>query len=197
MGQAPMLLQFLEEEILQSIKECNFSKKIGADGFDGRILNEREDLRHKVDRDIAKAMNDGSHPQFIMDGRLIPLSKKTGQAIVEPEDIRPIVVNSQILKIIEKTLYNRIKKEHKHLLSTPEYQKGFKDNRSTAPNIAEVLLRSHHKKWRGERQFVIFVDLQKAYDNVNKQKIHRLLRQRCQTATETELVDLVMNIQYK
>ena len=48
-------------------------------------------------------------PQYLKTGRLVCLSKKESKNIVRLEDIRPIVVNSHIMKIVERTILNKLR----------------------------------------------------------------------------------------
>lgn len=48
---------FTVENILEAIGQCNFSKAMGDDGFDGRILSNSPDLQQKVAKDVANCLN--------------------------------------------------------------------------------------------------------------------------------------------
>ena len=39
---------FTAEDVCVAIKDCNFDKAIGCDGFDGRILNKSEEVTSKL-----------------------------------------------------------------------------------------------------------------------------------------------------
>lgn len=56
-------------------------------------------------------MNTGQIPEYLTEGRLIPLSTtKKGETIVEIDKIRPIVVKSHISKIMEMAILHRCEK---------------------------------------------------------------------------------------
>jgi len=67
---------FSEEDVLDAIKMCNFEKAIGEDGFDGRIFKLVEGIDRKVAKDLAQKLNNGTLPQFMTKGRLVPCQRK-------------------------------------------------------------------------------------------------------------------------
>jgi len=106
-------------------------------------------------------MNSGSLPHYLTFGRLVPLSKKKGEEVVEANDIRPIVVRSHISKIVEKALHARLLQKHPRLTATGRYQTGFKIGKSTLFNIADLMDKvAGQKRKRSARQHTLFVDLQ-------------------------------------
>ena len=102
------LAPFQIEEIEKAIEQSNFSKAIGDDGFDGTILSLYPEARDKILKELTEIMNSQDIPSYFKRGRLVPMSKKSGQDTVNLDDIRPIIVRSHLVKIIEKTLINRV-----------------------------------------------------------------------------------------
>jgi hypothetical protein len=130
-------------------------------------------------------------PEYMRQGRLVPLSKVKESNNVKVEDIRPIVVRSHLSKIVEKALLERIKKHSWHLLETQYYQTGFKDGQSTAANMSRILYEVHG---RTKRKFNLLIDLQKAYDTVDREKLFDILYNRCKNDTDRALVNLMKEI---
>ena len=69
-------------------------------------------------------------PNYLYEGRLVPLSKNKGLDQAELKDIRPIVVRSHLAKIMEKAIMAKIAALAPHLLHTKMYQTGFKEGSS-------------------------------------------------------------------
>lgn len=111
------------EDVCRAAAAVNFSKAMGPDGFDGKILGRDKELDDRIFADITKALNTWRILEYLTEGRLIPLSKRKGQTIVEIDDIRPIVVKSHIAKIMETALLQRIEDKYPHLIRTGLYQK--------------------------------------------------------------------------
>ena len=120
-------------------------------------------------------------PEYMRQGRLVPLSKVKESNNVKVGDIRPIVVRSHLSKIVEKALLERIKKHSWHLLETQYYQTGFKDGQSTAANMSRILHEVHGRK---QRKFNLLIDLQKAYDTVDRDKLFTILYIQCRNDTD-------------
>ena len=104
------------------------------------------------------------------------------------EEIRPIVVRSHIAKIMEKAIITKIKEEAPHLLASQIYQTGFKEGKSTAIHSSRLLQEVHGRK---KRKFNLLIDLQKAYDSVDRQILFDTLRKRARNSREQLLVSLI------
>jgi hypothetical protein len=89
------------------------------------------------------------------------------------DEIRPIVVRSHISKIMEKAILEKIKSTCPHVISTKVYQTGFKEGKSTAIHASRLLNEVHGRR---KRKFNLLVDLQKAYDSVDRTILWRLMK---------------------
>ena len=110
-------------------------------------------------------------PNYLYEGRLVPLSKNKGLDQAELKDIRPIVVRSHLAKIMEKAIMAKIAALAPHLLHTKVYQTGFKEGTSTAAHVTKLLTQIHPGQGRKRRNYAALIDLQKAYDTVNREKL--------------------------
>jgi hypothetical protein len=61
-------------------------------------------------RQILLMLNNAQVPEYLREGRLIPLSKNKGKAEAQLKDIRPIIVRSHIAKVMEKALLAKIER---------------------------------------------------------------------------------------
>ena len=93
------------------------------------------------------------------------------------DEIRPIVLRSPVTKIMEKAILEKIHKMSPHLIASKTYQTGFKEGKSTAIHASRLLNEVHGRR---KRKFNLLVDLQKAYDSVDRTVLWRLLKLRCQ-----------------
>ena len=134
-------------------------------------------MSEKVLSEIAEDLNNATIPDYLRVGRLVPLQKTFTKGRCALDEIRPIVVRSHLSKIIEKAILERIKTQFPHLIASKVYQTGFKEGKSTAIHASRLLKEVHGVK---KRKFNLLVDLQKAYDSVDRVILWKLLKQRCQ-----------------
>lgn len=105
-------------------------------------------------------------------GIIIPLFKKGSRK--KCTNYRGITLLSHCLKIMEKIIEKRLRKILEHQFE--EQQHGFRSNRGTIDLIFS-LRQLMEKYWeKGKDLIVVFLDLEKAYDSVPRDKIWECLR---------------------
>jgi hypothetical protein len=111
---------FTMRDVEEAMKASNFNKGLGPDGFDGTILRPGDTthrLTQEISAQILRLLNDPMDiPQYLYEGRLVPLSKNKGKDQAELKDIRPIVVRSHVAKILEKAIMAKVAAAAPHLL---------------------------------------------------------------------------------
>ena len=120
-------------------------------------------------------------PKYLYEGRLVPLSKNKAKDQAELKDIRPIVVRSHVAKVLEKAIMAKVAALAPHLLQTRIYLTGFKQDTSTATHISRLLTQIHPGQGKKRRNYAALIDLQKAYDTVNREKLWEILLGRCKS----------------
>lgn len=117
-------------------------------------------------------MNRNVIPDYIKVAKLFVLSK-TKRSEVSLDQIRPIAVQSHILKVLEKAIKNKLFTTKSKLLEIKDYQTGFVAGVST--HLNKIV--SHRRK-KSKREIYISFDISKAYDCVNRAKLVQVLRSR-------------------
>jgi len=92
---------------------------------------------------------------------------------------------------MEKAILERIKSTCPHVIASKVYQTGFKDGKSTAIQGSRLLNEVHGLR---KRKFNLLIDLQKAYDSVDRVILWKLLKERCKSDKEKSLVELIMKL---
>jgi hypothetical protein len=141
------------------------------------MLKSSADLSEKIMAEITDALNTMRIPEYLRVGRLVPLQKTSTKGPVGLDEIRPIVVRTLVSKIMEKAILEKIYKTCPHVIASKVYQTGFKEGKSTAIHASRLLNEVHGRR---KRKFNLLVDLQKAYDSVDRTILWRLLKRRCQ-----------------
>ena len=67
----------------------------------------------------------------------------------------------------------------------------FKEGKSTAIHASRLLSEVHGRK---KRKYNLLIDLQKAYDSVDREILWRLLKKRCRNEGERAIVELIMKL---
>ena len=101
---------FNQNDIHEAIKNTNFDKGLGPDGFDGHILLQNADLRDKITGEHTNILNDGQLPGYLLEANIVALSKAKGSNQVQPDDVRFIAIRSHLSKILEKAISDKIQK---------------------------------------------------------------------------------------
>ncbi len=101
------------------------------------------------------------------------------------------MVRSHISKVMEKAILQKIKTTCPHLVETKIYQTGFKEGKSTAIHASRLL---HEVHGRNKRKFYMLIDLQKAYDSVDREILWKILLSRCQDDDQRQIVELITKL---
>ena len=114
------------------------------------------------------------------------------------DNTRIIALSSQFTKICEKAIM--AKAEKLKLFDTGSYQRGFKKGKSTLEMIAKIgnELLATVKGKRTDRRIFIMLDLVKAFDTVNREKVFEAMMAKAEKTEDPEtakhLVELVKRL---
>jgi len=118
---------------------------------------------------------------------MVALSKRKGSSIARSKEVRHIALLSHLSTVIEKAVLDKIVETKSELLRTKIYQHGFKRGKGTQECVAKVLgMRSKGR--------LLFVDLEKAFDKVNRHRLLQVLQDRCKDDRDKHLVDLIRSL---
>jgi len=110
---------FSKDDFENAIEECNFSKSIGADGFDGTCLKDPDVKRNLIEY-LLDCTSREDLPLYLNEGKLVLLSK-SDSPIAKIEETRPIAVLSHISKIVEKAILAKLKSTQSKLMDVGRY----------------------------------------------------------------------------
>ena len=79
-------------------------------------------------------------------------------------------------------------------MKTRIYQTGFKEGTSTSGHICRLMTQIHPVQRKKRRKYAALIDLQKAYDTVNREKLSGILSRRCQNETDRTLAMLIVKM---
>jgi hypothetical protein len=154
-----------EEEIINVIWSMDADKATGPDGF---TIHFYKSCWHIIKDDIHKMISG-----FMKKAKVGGGTNSTYLALI-PKDsnpdsfarFRPISLCNAFYKILVKLLANRIKRLLKRLISSP--QVGFVEGRHILDNVIQVQETIHSRKQRKEKGMLIKLDMENAFDRVNR-----------------------------
>ncbi|XP_065682310.1 uncharacterized protein LOC136095525 [Hydra vulgaris] len=155
-----------EHEISKIIDSLDSYKASGPNGLPVKILKL---LKTKLSRILSNIFNtsfsSGIFPENLKTAKVIPIFKNDSKLIMS--NYRPISLLSNIDKILERLMFNRIYEYFNENKLFCDLQFGFRTNYSTSlalPSLTEKIKNSLDEGMFG---CGIFIDLQKAFDTVD------------------------------
>ena len=162
-----------KEEIQNAIKQLRNGKAAGHDNIPAEAL--KADIRTNVELLyplFKKIWDEEQVPTEWKEGYLIKLPKKGD--LSSCSNYRGITLLSIPGKVFNRVLLNRIKDAIDPQLR--EQQAGFRKNRSCTDQIATLrIILEQSLEWNSPL-YINFVDYEKAFDNVDRQTLWKLLR---------------------
>lgn len=163
----------LREEFDRALKELRHRKAPGPDGIPAEIL---QALGDKAKDNLYNLINEiyvtGEIPKDFEQTILIPIPKK--HRAQRCEDHRTLSLLSHASKIITRIIYHRIERKAEDIIS--EEQFGFRKGRGTREAILSLRLIIEKSLEIDKLVVIAFIDLEKAFDNVNWKVLFETLR---------------------
>jgi hypothetical protein len=167
---------FTSLEVLEAISNLKSNSAPGPDGLTALFFQKYWDI---IGSDILSfvlnILNNGASPSKINHTFISLIPKVNSPSL--PSDFRPISLRNVILKIITKTIANRIKKVLPSIIN--EFQSAFLSGRLKTDNSLIVFETFHYlnKTRKKSNGFVgIKLDMAKAYDSLEWDFIENTLR---------------------
>ena len=149
-----------EKEIEQKIKATKDNKALDPNSIKTKILKVHSKTLGKLLAELINlSLNQGKFPTILKRAKVIPIHKKGDKS--ECDNYRPITLISNISKLIEKTVHERLYSflEKEQLLF--EGQFGFRNNRSTTDALIDITERIRNACDKGLYACGAFLDFSK------------------------------------
>ena len=122
---------------------------------------------------FANAFEYGNFPSSLKIAKVIPLFKYGSKH--EAQNYRPISLLSSISKALEKLIKERLVKFLNKLKIIFEHRYGFRENHSTTHALIDILTACYDNAENKQYTILMMMDLKKAFDTVNHEKLlHKL-----------------------
>lgn len=161
------------EKIINGLKN---GKSAGNDGIKAETLKEIcKEISDPLSQLINNCMSSGCFPNILKTGVIKPLYKSG--STFKMENYRPVTIISNIAKIFEKIIANRVVSflEKNNIISDCQF--GFRPKRSTEDAIKKLTNHIYGSLDRKLPCLSLFIDLCKAFDTVcHETLLHKLYR---------------------
>ena len=125
------------DEVYKLIKKLKIKKSSGFDELSAKFINL---CAPYISEPLANIFNcsiiNGDYPELLKIARVTPIYKKGTKS--DLSNYRPISVLSQVNKVFEKILHNRLYKYLTKFNILYEYQFGFREGHSTTQALVEI-----------------------------------------------------------
>ena len=128
-----------------------------------KLLN--KDISDQLAILFNQSFSSGIFPSILKTSKIIPIYKKGSK--LECSNYRPISLLSNIDKILERLMYNRLYNFQKKKKIIFSLQFGFRQQNSTTHALIHLTDKIRHEIDKGNYACGIFVDFQKAFDTVD------------------------------
>jgi len=159
-----------KEELIKEIKQLNVNKSPGLDSISPKVILASCDYISKPLLHIFNlSFSNGVFPTGMKVAKTIPLYKKNSR--LDPGNYRPISLLSIFSKILERLMHKRL---YNYLIKYNllfDLQFGFRHNHSTVMALIEIVDNIRENIDKGMSVIGIFLDLSKAFDMVNYEKL--------------------------
>ena len=158
------------DEIESIISKFDINKKSGPNSIPEPILQGiKKPIAIPLSNMFNMSFQEGQCPSFLKISSVIPVYKKESKLLVA--NYRPISLLSNINKILEKLMFNRLYSFLESNKCIYDLQFGFRQKHSTNHALLNMVQQIKETIDKGDIGIGVFVDFQKAFDTVN----HKML----------------------
>ena len=153
------------EEITKMVNSINISKSCGPFSIPTKLLKEFSVILSPVLTIIVnKSLKEGIFPKLLKYALVCPIYKKSDKT--QCANYRPISLLSNLSKVFERVMYNRIDKflEDNNIIYDLQY--GFRKKHSTNHALLSIVEKIRNNMDNKMFTCGVFVDLEKAFDTV-------------------------------
>ena len=158
-----------EREIYEEILKLDQNK---GPGFDNLDIKSMKSIANIISPHLCTLFNSSiqhsEYPDIFKIAKCVPIFKGNHLDPYQPVNYRPISILNCLNKTLEKLLHDQIYKYLETNNIIPEFQYGYRKNRSTNQAVLKLNDIIETNKLNNTVSIAIFMDLSKAFDTVDK-----------------------------
>jgi hypothetical protein len=163
----------LREEFNEALKELKKNKAPGIDEVPAELIQNASDkVKDQLYKLTCRIYEEGKVPKDFKKSAIITIPKKIGADVCE--NYRTVSLLSHASKILTRIIYKRLENRVEERLAEDQF--GFRKNRGTREAILALKSLIEERMNMGKTTYVAFVDLEKAFDNVEWNKMFSILK---------------------
>ena len=183
---------FSKEEIARYLKKLKKRKATGLDGIPNELYKEGgEGVTEGLYVLFKKIWEEGRVPIKWNESKVTLLHKGGHKSKKELKNYRPIAVNDTVGKIFCGLLNDRMNECCERNEVMGEEQNGFRKGRRGEDNMYVVNTLVETMGRIGAKMYLAFLDIEKAYDRVNREILCKLLERVCMSK---KVVDIITSL---
>ena len=169
-----MLIEVTEEDVRRAIKRLKNGKSPGVDGITSEMLRYGgESVVEWLTRVCKVCLDEGRVPKEWVRGIIVPLYKGKGDR-GDCKNYRGITLLSIPGKVYGRVLIEKVRRMTESLIG--EEQCGFRQGRGCVDQVFVVKQLCEKFESKGKKMYVAYMDLEKAYDRIDREAMWRVLR---------------------
>lgn len=162
------------EEVEKALKHIRLGKAVDEEGVSGEMLKAlRGRSREELRRSLNRVLNGGEVPADWRRSRVVLIHK--GGERKNLKNYRPVAISSLLYKVFMTIVRDRMEEWMREGDILNDLQGGFRKGRRTDDNLYMLGQVKDLAEARGQRLLVGCLDLEKAYDRVNREKLMEVL----------------------
>ena len=168
-----------KEEVKRNIRVLKREKAAGVDTIPAEMyLEGGESMIENIRVLMNKIMEEEKVPEGWREARVTLIPKGGGKDKREIKSYRPVTIVNVICKILGSILKERLSREVEGNKVLSDEQNGFRRGRRGSDNIFIIGEIIERKRKENKKVWLAFLDVEKAYDKVNRESLWRIL-ERC------------------
>jgi len=186
----PLEKEFDKEEIASAAKKLRNRRALGPDEIEGELIKYGGDALHQSIADIYNTIFIRHETILeLKQGYLFPLNKPDKLKIVS--NTRPLVFLPTLRKVLSSIVLQRIMPKVNEFVS--EYQHAYRSKRSTTESIWTTHWLYAMCERYEERIHLMGIDLSKAFDCLDREKLMRILEDIGLTEDELRMITFLLS----
>lgn len=172
-----------KEKTMKLIDNLSNTNSVGPDEISTKVVKScKEELAENITKLINASLTQGKMPTVLKANRVVPIFKSGNKSDIN--NFRPISISSPMSKIIETFVNEQLTEYLSFANLNSKNQYGFKKKSNTQATIFDMISEIQSGLDKNKKVVVVFFDLKKAFDSIDRKILLRKLYEYGVTGSE-------------